>query len=346
MLRSVRVDRQRDHLSAFAAACHLGGMRIAASLLTGSGQLCEDDKVSCELDRYSYFDGVLYVAGRVASENRSVIGMGLRVPGRKWTWFEPGFIFSRDGDISWSSFSFSVPCPDVGTGLDWTLCAAMSDGSWVDLGYARRQAAIRNDFDQTMPVFWSLLEERSGGRLLEIGARARSGLTHNEGLPADWGYVGFDIVSGPNVDVEGDAHELSKHFQPESFDAVLSVSTFEHLAMPWKVAIEINKVLRPGGLVCVVTHQTWNIHEEPWDFWRFSEYTWPALFNVSTGFEVVTAAMGQRAQIVPILMNDITGGLPAAPAFLGTIVIAKKTGPTSLRWDVPTADVVSGLYPG
>jgi len=30
---------------------------------------------------------------------------------------------------------------------------------------------------------------------------------------------------------------------------------FEHLAMPWKVAVELNKILRPGGIAYFVTHQ-------------------------------------------------------------------------------------------
>jgi SAM-dependent methyltransferase len=344
-LGAVSLDRQRDHIRGFLKATRGSSATLAASLIKGGKRFGPDPGVECVLHRYSYFGGKLQVAGQVRSEGIAVIGMGIRVPGRKLTWLEPGFVPGPDPG-AWSSFSFAVPCGDVRTGLDWKLCAALRDGSWVDLGQARHEAAGRNDFDMTISKFWDLLAERGSGRLLEIGARARSGLTHIDGLPADWDYVGFDIVPGPNVDVQGDAHELSKHFEPESFDAVLSVSTFEHLAMPWKVVVEINRVLRPGGLVCVMTHQTWNVHEEPWDFWRFSEYTWPVLFNARSGFEMVAAAMGQKAQIVAILMNDITAGLPGAAAYLGTVAIARKTGPTELSWGVNATDVVSGSYPG
>ena len=51
-------------------------------------------------------------------------------------------------------------------------------------------------------------------------------------LFAKAGYVGFDIARGPNVDVVGDAHELSRHFPADHFDAVFALSVFEHLAMP------------------------------------------------------------------------------------------------------------------
>jgi len=97
----------------------------------------------------------------------------------------------------------------------------------------------------------------------------------------------LDVVQGPNVDVVGDAHALSAHFEPESFDAMYSVSTFEHLAMPWKVALEAHKVLRPGGLAYFVTHQSLGMHELPWDFWRYSDTSWNSLFNSYTGFRVL-----------------------------------------------------------
>jgi hypothetical protein len=40
--------------------------------------------------------------------------------------------------------------------------------------------------------------------------------------------------------------------------------------MPWKAVIEIIKVMSPGGLIFTQPHQTWPIHETPWDYWRFS----------------------------------------------------------------------------
>ena len=72
------------------------------------------------------------------------------------------------------------------------------------------------------------------------------------------------------MDVMGDAHKLSDYFDKDSFDVIFSMSVFEHLAMPWKVALELNKVLKPGGMMLHTTHQTWPLHEEPWDYWRYS----------------------------------------------------------------------------
>jgi hypothetical protein len=34
-----------------------------------------------------------------------------------------------------------------------------------------------------------------------------------------------------------------------------------------KVALEMNRIMKTGGLVMLATHQTWPLHEVPWDFW-------------------------------------------------------------------------------
>ena len=57
------------------------------------------------------------------------------------------------------------------------------------------------------------------------------------------------IAAGPNVDVIGDAHHLSR-FLNGHFDFVFFIAVFEHPLIPWKVAIEMNKVMTKGGLAC------------------------------------------------------------------------------------------------
>ena len=120
----------------------------------------------------------------------------------------------------------------------------------------------------------------------EIGGRDRSQRTIKEKFP-NAEYVVVDIVAGENVDVVADAHQLSSVFENSSFDFVISASVFEHLLMPWKVALEINKILRPGGSLWISSHQTVGLHDSPWDYWRFSRDSWTGIFNKNTGFEIV-----------------------------------------------------------
>jgi SAM-dependent methyltransferase len=103
--------------------------------------------------------------------------------------------------------------------------------------------------------------------------------------------VGIDVHPGINVDVVGDAHRLSEVFGEASFDAVVSSAVFEHLAMPWVVAEEISRVLRPGGLVYIETHFSHSMHELPWNFFQFSHEGLKVLFNEALGFETIEAGV-------------------------------------------------------
>ena len=103
--------------------------------------------------------------------------------------------------------------------------------------------------------FNDLLNERSITTMLDLGGRDRSGLDRRQQYP-NQNVTVIDIHPGDNVDIVGDAHELTDLLQPQSFGAVISVAVFEHLAMPWKVVLGMNHCLQNNGLGFIVTHQT------------------------------------------------------------------------------------------
>jgi len=88
-----------------------------------------------------------------------------------------------------------------------------------------------------------------GKRILEIGSREVTGKSSARSDFSKATYVGFDYHAGTNVDIVGDAHQLTSYFsEEEKFDVIYSVAVFEHLSMPWVVANEIRKLLNIGGL--------------------------------------------------------------------------------------------------
>jgi len=189
-------------------------------------------------------------------------------------------------------------------------------------------------------VFQRFLDEVNGApgsSVLEIGSRARSGNIYTEFLSKSVKYSGMDIIPGPNVDWVGDAHELSTCTGGETFDAIFSISVFEHLGMPWKVVLEMNKIMRTGGIVFVATHQTWSLHDRPWDFFRFSADAFRTLFNRTTGFEIVEVREGLPCRIFPLGSEASMKGMEFnREAYLLTTMIARKIGDSDprLRWDV------------
>jgi hypothetical protein len=130
-----------------------------------------------------------------------------------------------------------------------------------------------------------------GFRILEIGSREVTGKSDARTHFSNAHYVGFDYYSGSNVDVVGDAHRLSQYFPGEQFDIIYSSAVFEHFSMPWLVATEIVKLLKPGGLVFVETHFSFSSHERPWHFFQFSDMALRALFSPALGIECIEAGM-------------------------------------------------------
>ena len=73
----------------------------------------------------------------------------------------------------------------------------------------------------------------------------------------------------------------------ESFDAIISCSSFEHFKYPQLAAHEIMKTLKIGGILFIQTHHSYPLHAAPYDYFRFSTDALAALFGTKMGFEVI-----------------------------------------------------------
>ena len=191
--------------------------------------------------------------------------------------------------------------------------------------------------------FRGAVAERKGS-MLEIGSRARSGASYRAWFPPEIDHLGIDITDGPNVDVVGDAHHLSR-YTDRLFDFAFSMAVFEHILMPWKVALEMNKVLKPGALGLIISHATWPLHEEPWDFFRFSKDSWRGIFNRHTGFEVIEAQYQYPASIVPDYINDPNfQQMSLGPTYLLSGCLVRRTGDALVEWSAEVGEVYDLSY--
>lgn len=228
----------------------------------------------------------------------------------------------------------------------YAAASAVLKGADVLLFPLKRKPAEEPFYD----VFERFVAEVNGmprPAVLEIGSRNVMGAVRRGRFGEHVAYTGFDIHAGENVDVVGDAHALSERLPAEHYDAVFCISVFEHLAMPWKVVLEINRVLKPGGLLYVSTHPAWPPHELPWDFWRFSGEAFKALLNPPTGFEILECVEGNPARMVTLSRDPATSGVYRSRLNQSVAVLARKTGAVDarLRWDVGTADILHSMYP-
>ena len=86
-----------------------------------------------------------------------------------------------------------------------------------------------------------------------------------------------DIDVGADVDVFCDGHDLP--FLDAAFDAVVTTAVLEHVLYPERVASEIVRVLKTGGLLYSELPFMQQVHEGAYDFTRYTMSGHRRLFN-------------------------------------------------------------------
>lgn len=108
------------------------------------------------------------------------------------------------------------------------------------------------------------------GRLLDIGCGNKPFQKMFDGRVHE--HVGCDVVqsSESRVDVICAATDLP--FADASYDTVLITQVIEHVADHQAMLREAFRVLRSDGVLILSGPMYWPLHEEPYDFFRFTEY--------------------------------------------------------------------------
>jgi SAM-dependent methyltransferase len=85
-----------------------------------------------------------------------------------------------------------------------------------------------------------------------------------------WRYVGVDIVPGKNVELVTRNPYNWQELKSNSVDVLISGQTFEHTEFFWETAGEIERILKPNGLCCIIAPWTGAVHRYPLDCWRMN----------------------------------------------------------------------------
>lgn len=139
-----------------------------------------------------------------------------------------------------------------------------------------------------------------GGRLLDIGCGERPYERYSNVEK----YLGAEIAGGAHpdtkkkVDFYYDGRNLP--IRTASVDWILSSEVLEHVNEPDMFIKEMNRVIKDGGEVILSTPQTWGLHEEPFDYYRYTKYGLKYLFE-KNGFKIIksnstTGLMGTIGQ--------------------------------------------------
>jgi SAM-dependent methyltransferase len=124
------------------------------------------------------------------------------------------------------------------------------------------------------------------GRMLDAGCGAQR---YKDVFAFDT-YVGLEYNEHFQPDVVGDLRETP--FEDKEFDSILSNQVLEHIDDTHRVFSEFQRILKPGGFLCITVPFIARIHEAPHDYWRMSEYAIRYLFSKHGFEEIEIANMG------------------------------------------------------
>lgn len=187
-------------------------------------------------------------------------------------------------------------------------------------------------------LLWKGIEAESGamrGTLLDVGCGDRPYASLMKSVDRYYGVehpgavmnvedalrVSFTRLHGL-VDTFGDAGEIP--FLDNIFDSCLCTEVLEHVPDPRVVLQEIHRVLKPGGRVLLTVPFVGELHQTPYDFWRFTPFGLKQLL-ANAGFE--TESVRPRGNFPTV------AGLVASHSIyrLGSREI-RRDGSVSLHW--------------
>ena len=138
-------------------------------------------------------------------------------------------------------------------------------------------------------------------KILDVGSLDSNGNYNYSDIfnEKNWEYVGLDVQAGNNVDIV--VTDIYNWFEidDDSYDVIISGQFFEHLEFFWLTMSQIERVLKPGGYVCIIVPSNGPKHggNMP-NCYRFYEDGLRAMANY-VDLEVIHASVDNREESKP-----------------------------------------------
>lgn len=184
------------------------------------------------------------------------------------------------------------------------------------LGVASRVIA-----DLTARFYQRELTKLARGRLLDLGCGRVPfyGVYKDlvtEVICVDWSNT---LHSNPHVD-----HEIDLNgpigLPSNSFDTLLLSEVLEHIRKPEILVAEMHRLLRPGGHVIMNVPFYYGLHEQPFDYFRYTRHALRSMAE-DAGFSVVhLEAIGGVPEIIADLVSKTALTVPAVGRLTARIV--------------------------
>lgn len=111
--------------------------------------------------------------------------------------------------------------------------------------------------------------EHEALNIIDLGSQDVNGCYRSLFVSPSWTYTGIDMSAGKNVDIVLHSPYRWTEIKSGSVDVLISGQAFEHIEYFWLTMMEVARVLKSGGICCIIAPAGGHEHKYPVDCWRF-----------------------------------------------------------------------------
>lgn len=138
---------------------------------------------------------------------------------------------------------------------------------------------------------------------------------------------------------------LAEHlpFGEEEFDTIILSDVLEHIERPEQLWQEMARILRPGGKILMNVPFFYWLHEEPYDYYRYTSFVLKR-FAENAGFEIIhleatggtpeilADILAKHIQIIPLVGTGLAISIQFVASFLIKIMGKKLSNKTATKY--------------
>lgn len=149
------------------------------------------------------------------------------------------------------------------------------------------------------------------GRLVDLGcgkAPLLSAYCHHVDsvLLADWANSYHD---NPLLDLVCDLNKVLE-LPTDGFDTIVMSDVLEHIAEPAGLLRECGRILAPGGRLILNVPFLYSLHEEPYDYFRYTRFALSKLLEEAGFKEILVEEIGGPVEVVADVVGKIGSKVP------------------------------------
>ncbi len=209
------------------------------------------------------------------------------------------------------------------------------------LANARTKSLWRNLFN------WCVSQNQFDGHFLDVGSGARGTASYHSLLPPPERIrlSSVDISPERRPDKVADVTKDGLPWPDASFDGCMAFNLIEHIYEHERLAHEIARVVRPGGLLHVAVPFIHRVHGDPYDFFRYTGTALTRLFREAGFSSGRVTALGTGAFGAALhMINFALPGPVQAPMLRAALRLDAAAAARSTQGFRNGADYPLGYY--